>query len=133
MEPAAYSDDPSIPDASELWRRIHPRWAVHDDNQGGWRVSSAAFADSRDGSPLSVLLADVVAETGRTADHVLTAYTGYSLASITAGTARSNQQAVARTPAPDEPAHASVFGRKTDGIRRALARSARWVVAPEGE
>jgi hypothetical protein len=129
-------DDPKIKDDAALWRRIPPVWFVWDDNARGMRVSSAAFSDSEDGSPLSVLLADVVAATKRTAHDVLGGFEGYGLASITAGTARKNGQGVMPTPIPDtpdekgEPAHASVFGKKTQGSRRGMAKAAKWVIPP---
>jgi hypothetical protein len=121
-------DDPTIHNDAELWRRIHPAWIVPDENAGRMRVSSAAFDDSRDGSPLSVLLADVVAQTHRGPEEVLSRFEGYALAAIRAGTARSFGQGVARTPEPDEPAHASVFGPKTGKNKRGMAKAATWVV-----
>ena len=131
MAGPSYADDKTILDGADLWRRIHPRWAVRDDNEGGWRVTSAAFSDSPDGSPLSVLLADVVAATDRGPADILATFEGYCLASFTAGAARELGQGVARTPTGEEVAHASVFGRKTDSVRRNLAKAARWIVAPE--
>lgn len=128
----SYVDDPSIANDAVLWRRIHPTWKVRDDNSGGWRVTSAAFDDSRDGSPLSVLLAAVVRESGRGPADVLSGFTGYFLASLTAGDARRCGQGIARTPEPDEPAHASVFGRKTKSIKRKLADAAGWIIGPNG-
>ena len=132
MADPLYLDDKTVMDDAALWRRIHPRWAVKDDNEGGWRVTSAAFSDSPDRSPLSVLLADVVTVTGRAPADVLIQFEGYFLAAFAAGTARELGQGVARTPIPEEPAHASVFGRKTDAVRRKLAQAARWVIAPQG-
>ncbi len=126
-----YEDDPSIRDDAALWRIIHPNWIVRDDNERGWRISSAAFYDSKDGSPLSVLLAEIIASTGRTADDLLMRFTGRGLAAITAAAARAHRQGVARTPHPDEPAHASVFGDKTGSVRRALAQAANWVHFPK--
>jgi hypothetical protein len=125
-----YVDDQTIENGAELWRRIHPSWCVKDDNQGITRVSSAAFDDSEDGTPLSVLLASLVIESGRDPVDVLEDFASYSLASITAGLARSCGQRVMKTPEPYEAAHASVIGPKTKSIRRALARGAIWVVAP---
>ncbi len=131
MAGPAYEDDPSIRDDSALWRIIHPNWIVPDDNERGWRVSSAAFDDSKDGSPLSVLLSEIIASTGRTADDLVARFAGYGLATITAGVARAQRQGIARTPEPDEPAHASVFGKKTGAVKRALARAANWVHFPK--
>ena len=123
-------DDATITKDSELWRRIHPTWVVPDQNAGNMRVSSAAFDDSPDGSPTSVLLADLVRETGRTADDVIAEFDGYALASITAGQVRDCEQGVARDALPNEPAHAYVFGLKTRYLKRCLARHAEWVISP---
>lgn len=130
MVGVAFEDDPSIQDDAELWRIIHPTWIVRDDNERGWRLSSAAFDDSKDGSPLSVLLAAVVRDTGRDADDVLARFAGYGLAALTAAAVRAQQQGVTRTPTELEPEHASVFGKKTGAVKRALARAANWVHFP---
>ena len=132
MGDAPLEDDRTISDDAALWRRVHPNWIVPDDNATGSRVTSAAFDDSRDGTPLSVLLAEVVARTQRTAHDVLAGYEGYSLAAITAQTARGFGQGIARTPDPNEPAHASVFGPKTKPNKRGMAKRASWVIAPAG-
>ena len=123
-------DDTTIANNSHLWRRIHPDWIVPDQNVGGQRVSSAAFEDSANGSPMSVLLAELVRETGRNAGHVLAGFDGYALARITAGHARGGHQGVSRNPLPDEPAHAHVFGRKTGSVKQCLRRHAEWVIPP---
>lgn len=131
MDWEGLTDDAAIPTDAELWRRIHPNWVVRDDNADAIRVSSAAFDNSRDGSPTSVLLAEIVRETGRSDMDVLSAFEGYALASLTAGKARGCDQGVARDPLPDEPAHAFILGTKTKRAKRCLARSAEWVVSPE--
>lgn len=123
-------DDVTITDDSELWRRIHPAWVVLDRNTASMRLSSAAFGNSTDGSPTSVLLADLVRESGRTAEQVIAKFDPYALASITAGQARDCEQGVARDALPNEPAHAYVFGRKTKVLKRCLARHAEWVIPP---
>ena len=125
-------DDATILDGDGLWRRIRADWVVHDENRGGLRVSSAAFADSRDGSPTSVLLESAVRETGRSEVDVLREFPGYALASVTAGDARECQQKVVRDPKGNEAAHALLFGRKTKANRRCLAAKAEWVVPPAG-
>ncbi len=124
-------DDTTITNDSQLWRRIHPKWVVPDQNTGNLRVSSAAFDNSPDGSPTSVLLAYLVRETGRTAEDVITRFDSYALASITAGEARDCKQGVVHDADPNEPAHAYVFGQKTKAYKRCLARSAQWVISPE--
>jgi hypothetical protein len=124
------SDDPTIAPSAQLWRRLHPSWVVPDENAGQPRISSAAFDDSRDGSPLSVLIADVVADSGRLIHDVLAPFPGYGIAAMTAADARAARQGVARTPEPDEPAHGSVFGPKTGATKKAMARAARLLVRP---
>ena len=133
MASGDYPDDPTIPNESKLWRRIPPWHFIPDENRGGFRPSSAAFDNHPDGTPMSVLLADLVRQTGRNAHDALARHVGFALASFTAGLARDCEQSVAREPIPDEPAHAVVFGRKTTGVKRRLAKGAEWVVAPPEE
>ena len=130
MEAGGYSDDLTIPGEAQLLRRIPPRHLVKDENSGHLRPSSAAFDNHPDGSPMSVILADVLAQTGRDPAAALTGYEGFALASITAGLVRECGQGVAREPLPDEPAHAVVFGEKPKRIQRKLAKGSRWVVPP---
>jgi len=127
-----YTDDPSIPDDAELWRRVPPWHIIFDENLGRNRPSKAAFDNDRDGSPMSVVLADLVLESNRGPESVLAGHEGFALAVIIAGLARSRKQGVVRDPQPDEPAHALVFGRKGDSVRRALARESCWVIPPPG-
>ena len=125
----AYSeltDDPTIHNEDVLWRRIHPRWVKPDEKIGGVRLTSEAFQNSSDGSPMSVVLAK---EHGNP-EAVLEGHEGYSLASITACLARENCQGIARDPTQENPAHALVFGKKTEATSKKLARGAEWVVPP---
>ena len=131
MADHSYADDPTISDDAALWRRIHPSWIVEDENRSGVRVSSAAFDDSSDGSPMSVLLEAVVRETDRGVEGILSGFSSHGLASFTAGCARGCNQGVARDPLPDEPAHAFVFGPKSKSNKRCLARRAVLIVQPE--
>lgn len=125
-----YEDDPSILDGDDLWRRIPPWHVVEDKNRGGKRISKAAFEDHPDGSPMSVLLAKEVTASGRDAHSVIADYDDFCLASVPAGLARSLNQGIVRKPLDDEPAHAEVFGKKTDGVRKRFAREAIWVIGP---
>lgn len=127
---AAYSDDPTILDIDILWRRIPPIHFVHDQNLDRMRPTSAAFMDSPDGSPMSVFLAKIVQESGRSPDDALVGHTGYALSAVTAGLARERKQGVSRDPKPNEPAHALVFGKKTDAVRKAFAKKSEWVIPP---
>lgn len=122
------ADDLTIADDAVLWRRIHPMWAVPDENGGGLRVSSAAFDNSPDGSPTSILIAEVVLA-GRRGPEVVV-HEGYGLASLKAREARECGQAVVRDPLPDEPAHGLLVGPKTKSVRRRLAAAACWVITP---
>jgi hypothetical protein len=63
-------------------------------------------------------------------ESVLVDHPGFALASFKAGLARACQQGIARDPLPEEPAHALVFGHKTKGVRKRLAREATWIVPP---
>jgi hypothetical protein len=121
-----YSDDPTIPDDAELWRRIPPWHFVHDENWEQIRPSSAAFEDDPDGSPMSVILGAEAGDPQR----AIAGHQGFALASITAALARGLGLGVARDPHPDEPAHAVVFGKKNKRVSRTLARGCRWVVPP---
>jgi hypothetical protein len=130
MADAAYRDDPSIPDDTALWRRIPPCWWIQDENLGRLRPTSAAFDDHRNGTPMSVLIEDVVLSTGRGPNDVLASFEGYAMASISAGIARGCSLGVMREPLPEEPAHAVVFGKKTKRVRAILAANCEWVVDP---
>src|SRR5882724_4978871 len=131
MSAAEYAKDKTILDEADLYRRIPPNQIVRDENQGILRPSSQAFEDSRDGTPMSVVLADVLSAAGRAPESVLIRLEGFALASITAGLARDCGQGVARDPTDDEPAHALVFGKKTGSVRGRLAKECRWVIEPE--
>ncbi len=133
MEPTAYTDDPTIANDAGLWRRIPPLHFYFDENLGRTRPSKAAFEDDEDGHPMSVVLADLVTASGRGPAHVLHGHEGYALAQITAELARTKHQGVQRDPLPDELAHALCFGKKTDSVRRAFAKSCEWVIPPPDE
>ena len=126
-----YKDDSSILDDAELWRRV-PSWhIIEDDNQGGKRISSAAFTDHSNGTPMSVFLGDDVRAAGRSPDSLIDGHIDFCLASVTAGFVRSLRQIVLRRPLPEEPTHAEVAGKKNKSIQRKLAKSATWIIAPE--
>jgi hypothetical protein len=124
-------DDPTIRDEELLLRRVRPDCYVVDKNMGIRRLSSGTFDDSKDGSPLSVLLTSVLAATGRTKEDALQGYAGYGLAEFSAGLARQCNQRVARTPLEEEPAHASVIGKKTKKVKSELAKGATVLILPD--
>jgi hypothetical protein len=125
-----YADDASIPDQAALWRRVPPWHFFFDENLGRIRPSKAAFDNDPDGSPMSVVLADLVRSSGHSPEHVLAGHPRFALAAIAAGLARSRQQRIVRDARPEEPAHALVAGKKTDSVKRAFAKACVWVVAP---
>ncbi len=126
MTAGEFGDDPTIGDGVILWRRV-PSWNwIYDVNQGRFRPKSTAFDDHPDGSPMSVVIA--VETAGPEA--VMAGHDGFALAAITVGSARACNQGVARDPLPGNAAHAVVVGRKTESVRRRLARGATWVVPP---
>ena len=93
---------PPSPDPTHLGRL---------DEHGKAAISSAAFKDEE----LSINLESTMAPDGRPPEDAIRSYPGYVLAAITAAHARSLQQAVARDPLPDEPAHGVVYGQKKRG------------------
>ena len=113
------SDDPTIQDSWDLWRRIFPGWWIPDQNQQGrFRLSTQAFEDSRDGTPMSVSIA---AESRGQAS---------MLASFTAAHARNCEQILQRAPTEDDPAHAHVTGPKTRSTKKRLLAGTTIVVEP---
>jgi len=131
MSSNEYTDDATIDNDADLWRRIPPWHLVHDHNQNRIRPTSAAFEDDEDGSPMSVVLADVVIEAGRSETEILVGHEGFAMAAITAGLGRECAQKIVRNPLPEEPAHALLVGRKTDSVRKRFAKSCRWVIHPD--
>lgn len=125
---AAFTDDPTIPDTAILWRRIPPGdvYLVFDESLNRSRPSSAAFQDSKDGSPMSVFIADDL-----DGPHdALAGHDGFYLVGFSAGVARECGLSVVRDPANDPPGHAFVVGAKTKSHCRKLARRCRWIVGP---
>ena len=129
MGTGGYSDDLTVPNEAQLLRRIPP-WHFIKDENGQIRPSSAAFDNHPNGSPMSVILADILAQTGRDPEAALVGHEEFALALITAGLARECGQGIAREPLPDEPAHAVVFGEKPKRVQRKLAKESRWIIPP---
>lgn len=129
-----FPDDPDIPDDTLLLRRIvthKPGWVAKDGATGALRPSSGAFEDHPNGTPMSVVLENKLREAGRPLEDALSGHDGFALAAITAGQARALGLRVAVDPQDDEPAHGIVIGKKTQGIKRKLARAAQWIVPPD--
>lgn len=134
MQNGPLSDDFSIPDDAELWRRIPPAQIIIDYNHPGGpvrRPSTGAFDNSSDEKAMSVLLAAIVLTAGRTPEDTLAGFTSFGLVAFAAGLGRAHGQIVVRDPEPDEPAHAAVIGHKSKTLKKTLARTSRWVVLPD--
>ena len=120
-------DDATILNETNLWRRIPrlPSHLVFDENLGRWRITSAAFKDHPDGSPMSVTL-----DAGQQPATAIANYPGYLLAAIQAGLVRECGQGIRRVPVESDGHHAEVFGPKPQAVRSRLAKAAVWVIGP---
>jgi len=134
---ASAVDDPTILASCELWRRLNPVFCVPDESsKTGWRISSGAFDDSADGSPMSVRVADKMTELGLGHETVLTCeqvQEGWGLASITAAAVRKHGQIVYYCDEPGEPAHGSVEGKKPPKVRKRLSAASRSLIETDCE
>lgn len=126
MSGRVFEDDRNIPNAERLFRRI-PRTWVQWDESGSVGISSAAFKDEE----LSINLESVMVRDGRQPVDAIRDRPDCGLAAITAGHARSLNQAVCPDPQPEEPAHGVVYGQKKHrGIGGKLRDGAAWVINP---
>jgi hypothetical protein len=109
----AQPDDKSIPDDTELWRRIpYWEWVLDDSAPNGRRPSSAAFEDDE----LSVVIA---AECTGGIDTLLRNHERFGVASFTAGQVRAHGWGIVRAPDDELPGHAHVLGKKgRENVRR---------------
>lgn len=118
-------DDKSIPDETELWRRIPPwHWTPDDTIPGGYRPSSGTFDDPQ----LSVVIAS---ECEGGVPTLLRGHERFGVASFTVGEVRGYGWGVVRAPVEGLPGHAHVTGRKSQGKRAKLAKSCRMLRDPE--
>ena len=128
---SAFTDDPTIPNSEELWRRIPPWHLVPDPDAGGIRISTQAFEDdAEDDHPLSVMLGSVMLAAGGW-QAALAGHDDFGLVLLLTGEVRKLGQIVARDPV-DGQAHALVVGKKTKGVRKALVGKAAWLIPPPG-
>ena len=117
-------DDLSIGESDELLRRIPAYHIIFDHNLGRERPTSAAFEDSPDGTPMSVVVRKDIEDPAS----VVAEHENFSLAELTAGEVRVRKQGVCRFPKMGEPGHAHVFGKKTDSTRKFFATTCRWII-----
>jgi hypothetical protein len=122
------ADDPTIPDDAIIWRCVVPQWVVPGRDGEGVRPSTGAFDDSSDADPMSAVLASGERDPKSV---IPTTRPNASVVAFTAKALRDLGLELERAPEPDEPHHILVRGPKTKAVKKALSRSARWVV--EGE
>lgn len=134
----ANEDDLAITNDVVLWRRITPNWLV-DDGNGGKRLSSVAFQNASKGYHENVMVhngynhspamsTDFASKT--TEQDFLKDTPDNYIASFTVELVRELKQGVLKTPLPDDPAHASVTGKKKSKVKRAFAEKCTWVKGP---
>lgn len=125
------ADDRTIREEERLLRRVPLVHIVRNDNRGSYRVSSAAFTNSSDGSGMSVSIETMLQQHGLGVETVLRGFDGFGVVALTAGFVRVHGQGVVKKPLLDDPSHGEVVGKKTRSTQRAFARQAEWVVRPE--
>src|SRR5580700_1809316 len=98
---AGRKDDPlAIPNETRLFRRIDPHWTTYDANRKERRPTSQNFQDSQDDTPMSVFAENIARAAGEVpADFLKGTWSGFYLASVTAGWMRECGQEV--YPDPD--------------------------------
>lgn len=127
MAPHSRQDDASMSDDTRLFRRVHPKQIVPDEDTGLARVSTGAFKDAE----LSFQIESILRQHNLDPAYCLKSNPQHSLVSILAGQCRQLAQIVCQHPLPLDPAHGLVLGKKTnhkilDGLREA----AQWVIPP---
>lgn len=123
-----YQNDPSIADSERLFRRIHLKQIVKDEDTGLARISSGAFRDK----DLSVDIESILLSMGEAPTYCLQNQTAFKLVCFTAGQARQLQQLVCRDPQPHNSAHGIVYGSKNSRrVHDGLSRLAQWVIPVE--
>jgi hypothetical protein len=115
--------DDDVGDDEVLLRRFAQCHLI-EEKFGVFRVSSAGFASSSDGSGMSVDLKSELERQGLPVTHVLTSFPNQGLAQILASDVRQLELQVIRTPLPDNTAHANVVGSFTKSIQKKLAAKA---------
>ena len=135
MNLASQPADPTlslpIPDELVLWRRIPPVWVVEETDSNGTlhlRPSSQSFTDSKDGSSMSLY----DSESCGGLDRILDGHADFGIVSIAAGQLKACGLTLLRT-AIGGPGHCEAQGKKTQSVRRSLARNAEWVIKPTSQ
>jgi len=129
-------DDPTIPDAEDLYRRVDEERIVTEQATGRKRLSSQAFSDRY--NEISVDLSSMISpEESLRLGSRFGGGPFRGIVAISAGQARDLDQAVVRDLIPEDPArslpanpaHSLICGKKS--AQRRLAKRARWVYPPD--
>lgn len=138
--PTEYASDDPVDDDVWLYRLV--KVVNCKPVQGRWEFQSTAFANSsREGheKEMSVVLGDTLTSLERAPEDLPdfrypAKAEEWGVAKLLAGSARavqSEEQEVVRSGLDSEPAHGDVVGwKKKQRTRRALKKSASWVVEP---
>jgi hypothetical protein len=102
---------------------------VRDEDRDCVRLSTAIFKTKN--QRLSVVIEDTLREEGREPIDALANYSDDFLLAITADIVLKQENSVERTPIDEEPAHADIVGKVTQGKANELCREATWIKAPE--
>jgi hypothetical protein len=123
-----YADDLSISADIRLFRRVHLKQIVKDEDTGAARVSSGVFRDKE----LSVNIESILIAEGRTPDYCLRNTPHHKLVAFTAGSARRHNQIVFPDPEPEDSSHGIVYGSKNSlKICNGLRESSTWIIPAE--
>lgn len=124
-DPSSYSDDPSIEDKWELWRRLCPEWVIWDENLNRKRPSSQAFQNHRVSKATSAFIGREVGSH----ETVRKGHPGYGVASFLAQEPRVLKQGICRDTLEAQQGHVLIFGPEKQ--RKKLAKTATIVIMPD--
>jgi hypothetical protein len=122
------ANENAIPRDAGLLRRIHPEQII-GRNTGLPRPSSAAFKDPN----LSVDVEPLLHAAGLDWRFSLRDHPGFSLIRFSRQSALDQGLDVVPKPLTDNPAHAVVVGKKTQGKANALRDASEWVFLADPE
>ena len=125
MPPQERIDDSTVNNDERLWRRVHPDQIIWDEHLKNYRPSSGVFRPSGE---MSVDIASL-----STPEAALSNYSQHSLVEFQAGAARKEGCIIVRDPLPDNPSHALVCGKNTEGRltkpqAKNIQRNSKWVI-----
>jgi hypothetical protein len=124
-------DDPSVSDATLLYRLLNPDYDVDwDHDERRWIVKSRAFQNSTGTDRMSVVLGDQMEVAQRPPEDACRTKPDWYVVSLTAREVRDEEQEIERDSLHDEPAHGNVVGAKPKRRRRQFVHLAEWVVMP---